>query len=55
MKVSTHVADVLDQAAVSKAAKEIGQWDVLICNAYGSCLTVGLPNCTDSALDVVAT
>ncbi|KAK1059021.1 hypothetical protein LTR74_012910 [Friedmanniomyces endolithicus] len=31
--VSTHVADVTDSLAVQKAAREIGQWDVLVSNA----------------------
>ncbi|KAK0904179.1 hypothetical protein LTR91_001190 [Friedmanniomyces endolithicus] len=30
---STHVADVTDSLAVQKAAREIGQWDVLVSNA----------------------
>lgn len=31
--VSTHVADVTDESAVKKAAKEIGEWHVLDMNA----------------------
>ncbi|RDW83504.1 hypothetical protein BP5796_04995 [Coleophoma crateriformis] len=31
--ISTHVADITDTAAVSKAASEVGTWDVLIMNA----------------------
>lgn len=31
--VSSHVADVTDEAAVKKAAKEIGEWHVLDMNA----------------------
>ncbi|KAK1814736.1 hypothetical protein LTR12_010872 [Friedmanniomyces endolithicus] len=31
--ISTHVADVTDSLAVQKAAREIGQWDVLVSNA----------------------
>ena len=33
VKISTHVADTADEAAVDKAAAEIGSWDVLILNA----------------------
>ena len=32
-KVTTHIADVADEEAVQKAAKEIGPWDILILNA----------------------
>ena len=32
-KVTTHIADVADEDAVRKAAKEIGPWDILILNA----------------------
>jgi NADP-dependent 3-hydroxy acid dehydrogenase YdfG len=32
-RVSTHIADVTDVAAVKSAASEIGTWDVLIINA----------------------
>jgi NAD(P)-dependent dehydrogenase (short-subunit alcohol dehydrogenase family) len=31
--ISTHIADVTDEAAVKKAAKEIGEWHVLDMNA----------------------
>ena len=31
--VSTHATDIVDIAAVSKAANEIGKWDVLVSNA----------------------
>ncbi|KAK3649985.1 hypothetical protein LTR56_006572 [Elasticomyces elasticus] len=31
--VTTHVADVTDELAVEKAAREVGEWDVLISNA----------------------
>lgn len=33
VKVTVHVADLVDTAAVEKAANEIGSWDVLIANA----------------------
>lgn len=33
LKVSVHVADVIDVSAVGQAAKEIGSWDVLVANA----------------------
>ena len=32
-KITTHVANVADEAAVKKAADEVGPWDVLILNA----------------------
>jgi len=31
--ITVHIADVTDEKAVSKAAKEIGAWDVLVSNA----------------------
>jgi len=33
LKVSIHVADVVDTSAVEQAAREIGSWDVLVANA----------------------
>jgi NADP-dependent 3-hydroxy acid dehydrogenase YdfG len=33
VKVTVHVADVVDIVAVQRAAKEIGSWDVCIANA----------------------
>lgn len=33
VKVSIHVADIVDAPAVEKAAKEIGSWDVIVANA----------------------
>jgi NADP-dependent 3-hydroxy acid dehydrogenase YdfG len=33
IKVVVHVADIVDASALEKAAKEIGQWDVIIANA----------------------
>jgi len=33
VRVTTHVVDVADEAAVQKAAKDIGIWDILILNA----------------------
>jgi NADP-dependent 3-hydroxy acid dehydrogenase YdfG len=32
-KVTVHIADVVDKAALDKAAKAIGTWDVLAANA----------------------
>ncbi len=31
--VTTHIADVADEAAIGKAAEKVGKWDVLILNA----------------------
>jgi NAD(P)-dependent dehydrogenase (short-subunit alcohol dehydrogenase family) len=33
VSVTTHIADITDEAAVKKAAKEIGEWHVLDMNA----------------------
>lgn len=33
VKVVVHVADIVDTAAVEKAAREIGPWDVIVANA----------------------
>lgn len=33
VSVTTHTADVADEAAVGKAAEKVGKWDVLILNA----------------------
>lgn len=33
VSVSTHTADVADEAAIAQAAEKVGKWDVLILNA----------------------
>lgn len=33
VSVSTHTADIADEAAIGKAAEKVGKWDVLILNA----------------------
>ena len=33
VSVTTHIADVADEAAIGKAAEKVGKWDVLVLNA----------------------
>lgn len=39
--MTTHTADVADEAAIGKAAEKVGKWDVLVLNA--GLLTEPLP------------